>query len=108
MANATEKKPAPAKKPAAKKTTNKPAASKATAASSKPKAAKKVTAKKAAPKKIPAKKTSNTTSSKIGAAERYRMVETAAYFIAERNDFAGNSTDYWIAAEVQITKMLAK
>jgi hypothetical protein len=34
------------------------------------------------------------------------MVETAAYFIAERNNFTGSSADYWIAAEVQIKKML--
>ena len=36
------------------------------------------------------------------AEERYRMVQTAAYFIAERDGFAGKSTDYWIAAELQI------
>jgi hypothetical protein len=87
----TEKKPV-AKKPAAKKETT-----------SNAKAVKKATAKKS-----PAKKTSNSTTSKISAAERYRMVETAAYFIAERNGFAGSSTDYWIAAEVQIKRMLAK
>ena len=57
---------------------------------------------------VAAKKTSKTSSAKISAAERYRMVETAAYFIAERHDFTGNSTDYWITAEAQIKKMLAK
>ena len=107
MASTPEKKPAVAKKPAAKKTvTKKPAAKKPAAskpAASKPKAAKKIVTKKA-----PAKKTSKAASTKIGAAERYRMVETAAYFIAERNGFKGNSADNWIAAEVQIAKMLAK
>ena len=96
MASATEKKPAAIKKPAAKKVT-KPAVSKVKAVA-KPKAA----------KKVAAKKTSKTSSAKISAAERYRMVETAAYFIAERHDFTGNSTDYWITAEAQIKKMLAK
>jgi Protein of unknown function (DUF2934) len=102
MASTSEKKPAVAKKPAAKKVaTKKPAASKpaaSKAAASKPKAA----------KKIATKKTSKAASTKIGAAERYRMVETAAYFIAERNGFKGNSADNWIAAEAQIAKMLAK
>lgn len=36
------------------------------------------------------------------------MVETAAYFMAGRSNFAGSSSDYWIAAEAQIKKMLAK
>ena len=104
MASTTEKKPAAAKKPAAKKpAVKKPTANKATAAASEPKAAKKAPAKKAA-----TKKSSTMTTAKIGAAERYRMVETAAYFMAERNGFAGSSTDYWIAAEVQIKRMLAK
>ena len=100
MASTTEKKPAVKKsiprEPAAKKVT-KPAVSKAKAVA-KPKAA----------KKVAAKNTSKTSSAKISAAERYRMVETAAYFIAERNNFAGNSSEYWVAAEAQIKKMLAK
>lgn len=86
----TEKKPV-AKKPVAKKPV-----------------AKKVAAKKSVAKKTTVIKTSKTSSTKISAAERYRMVETAAYFIAERNGFAGSSADYWIAAEVQIKRMLAK
>jgi hypothetical protein len=87
----TEKKPA-AKNPTAKKATSKPAATKTKAA--------------VASKAKPVKKVSKTASAKIGAAERYKMVETAAYFIAERNNFAGSSADCWIAAEVQIKKML--
>lgn len=91
-AKTTEKKPA----------TKKPAASKPKAVV----AGKAKSVKKAAAEKAPAKKVSKTTITKIGAAERYKMVETAAYFIAERNNFAGTSADYWIAAEVQIKKML--
>jgi Protein of unknown function (DUF2934) len=92
------------KKPASKKAASKPAATKTKAAV----AGKVKPVKKVAAKKEPAKKVSKTSSVKIGAAERYKMVETAAYFIAERNNFSGNSADYWIAAEVQIKKMLAK
>jgi hypothetical protein len=33
------------------------------------------------------------------------MTEVAAYFIAERDSFAGSAVDYWIAAEIQIGKM---
>lgn len=99
MASTTEKKPAVAKKSAPKK----PTASKAKSTTSKPKAVKKVVAKKTA-----ANKTSKTSSIKISAAEHYKMIETASYFIAERHGFAGSSTDYWIAAEAQIKNLLAK
>ncbi|BCM24843.1 DUF2934 domain-containing protein [Methyloradius palustris] len=79
----------------------KPAAAKPTAT------AKKVAApakKAAAPKaKSPAKP-----SSKIGPEERYRMTEVAAYYIAERDGFGGNPSDYWIKAEAQINSLLKK
>jgi hypothetical protein len=38
--------------------------------------------------------------------ERYRMVETTAYFIAERNGFQGDSTEHWAAAEREIAAKL--
>ncbi|HEY0666027.1 MAG TPA: DUF2934 domain-containing protein [Gallionella sp.] len=38
--------------------------------------------------------------------ERYRMVQTAAYFIAERCGFQGDSAAHWAAAELEITAML--
>jgi Protein of unknown function (DUF2934) len=109
MASTIEKKPVAVKKSATKKpatkkaNASKPAVGKATTTASKPKAVK-----KAASKKAPAKKASKTALTKISAAERYRMIETAAYFIAERNGFKGNSADNWVAAEAQIAKMLAK
>jgi hypothetical protein len=107
---ATPKKPAtaapvvkatPAVKPAPtpKKAIAKPAAAK-------PAVAKKVAApakKATAPKKTAAK-----TSSKIGPEERYRMTEVAAYYIAERDGFGGNPSDYWIKAEAQINLLLKK
>ena len=70
-------------------------------------AAKKPAAKKPAPKKAAIKKTAASKPNKISAEERYRMVEVAAYFMAERNKFAGNPVGYWTAAEVQIKKMLS-
>lgn len=33
---------------------------------------------------------------------RHKMIQDAAYFMAERNGFAGGAMDYWIAAEAQI------
>ena len=70
-------------------------------------AAKKPAAKKPAPKKAAIKKAVASKPNKISAEERYRMVEVAAYFMAERNKFAGNPVGYWTAAEVQIKKMLS-
>jgi Protein of unknown function (DUF2934) len=42
------------------------------------------------------------TKAKLTPEERYRMVETAAYFIAERHGFQGRSDEHWAAAERQI------
>jgi hypothetical protein len=46
--------------------------------------------------------------SKMSAEERYRMVEVAAYFLAERNNFKGNPVEYWTQAEAQISNLLAQ
>ena len=89
MAKAPAKKTSAAKKP----TTVKPAAKKPAAA-------------KTAPKKTVAKKATKARS--IGAEERYKMIEVAAYYIAERNHFKGNSTDFWIAAEAEISAKIGK
>ena len=80
---------APTKKPVAKKP-----------ATAKPAAAKTV-AKKPAAKKA-------TKARSIGAEERYKMIEVAAYYIAERNHFKGNSTDFWVAAEAEISAKIGK
>jgi len=76
----------------ASKTTKKPAATKTAAE-------KKAPAKKAAPKKT-------AKTRKIGAEERYRMIEVAAYYLAENNGFQGSTLDYWVAAEAQVDAML--
>jgi len=36
------------------------------------------------------------------------MVQTAAYFIAERNGFGGCSADHWVAAELEIAGKLGQ
>ena len=38
--------------------------------------------------------------------ERYRMVETAAYFIAEQHGFQGRSDEHWADAEREISARL--
>ncbi|MCX7193295.1 MAG: DUF2934 domain-containing protein [Proteobacteria bacterium] len=59
--------------------------------------------KAAAPKARPAAKQEVAQPS---AQERYRMVETAAYYIAERSGFQGCTTDHWAAAEIEIAAKL--
>jgi len=88
-------------KPVAKKPAAKPAAKTAAA---KP-AAKKPVAKKAAAKK-PAAPMSKKVVAAPGAEERYKMVEVAAYYIAERNGFVGDPSAFWAEAEMQISKLL--
>lgn len=75
---------------------------------------KKAAAKPKAATKAPAAKKA-TTSTKKPAAERktkststspeqrYKMIEVAAFYLAEKDGFAGNPVDYWIAAELQIS-----
>lgn len=92
-----EKAAAPAKKTVAKKAAE--PAKKAPAA------------KPAAEKKTPAKKAAAPRKSKkmeYSPEDRYRMVQTAAYFIAERNGFQGCSSEHWSAAEIEISRMLGK
>ena len=93
MAEAKSTKPA-VKKPAAKP--KKPVV-KAAAKPAAKSAVKKTVAKKPAPKK---------STAAPGAEERYRMIEVAAYYIAERNGFAGDPKLFWAEAEIQISKLL--
>lgn len=111
-----------AKKPAV---TTKPAAKKTTAATTTKATTKKVTAKAATTKTATAKKPATTLSKPIAPVaqkkpaasakapgaptpeQRYRMVQDAAYFIAEKNGFKAGSMDYWIAAEIEIETVLS-
>jgi hypothetical protein len=93
-----------AKKPAVKK----PAAAVKKAATA-------GTKKKAPVKKAAGKKAATSTAKPAGTKknvakptpeERYRMVETTAYFIAERNGFQGDSAEHWAEAEREIATRL--
>lgn len=58
----------------------------------------------------PAKKMAGTKQSSVAEAitpeQRYRMVEEAAYYIAERHGFAGDNHAYWFEAEKEIEAQL--
>jgi hypothetical protein len=104
----TAKKHAAAKPPKAKAATVKRAvtpAAKKKAAATKTAVVKKsqastpvTTAKPIAPKK----------AAKLTPEERYRMVETTAYFIAERHGFQGRSDEHWAAAELEVAARLGQ
>lgn len=80
----------------------KPKKTTTTKTETKPKAAAK---KEPAVKKTAAKPTAKKTKAiSISPEHRYRMIEVAAYYLAEKDGFAGNPVDYWIAAEAQISK----
>ena len=70
--------------------------------------------KKPATAKTVAKKSTNPTKKvsrkprDIGAEERYKMIEVAAYYIAERHHFKGNAIDFWVAAETEISRKIGK
>lgn len=91
----SEKKVATAKKAAAPKAAAKPKASTAKTAT----AAKKTTAAKSTAN--PAAKKSKASTANLE--QRYRMIEVAAYYLAEKDGFAGNPVEYWIMAEAQIS-----
>lgn len=46
-------------------------------------------------------------SSQITPEQRYHMIETAAYFLAEQHGFNGNPEEEWLVAENQIDHQLA-
>lgn len=92
MAENTEKKEVKTKKATTAKAEAKPKAP------SKAKAGEKATA----AKKTAAKPTTRKSKAVSASPEhRYRMIEVAAYYLAEKDGFAGNPVDYWITAESQ-------
>lgn len=95
---AEEKKTVKPKKASTAKAEAKPKAPAKPKASAKPKTAVKAgtAAKKPAVKKTKAA----TENSQL----RYKMIEVAAYYLAEKDGFGGNPVDYWIAAELQFSK----
>jgi hypothetical protein len=95
---------------ASTKPTSKAAADKAPA-TRKPRAA---STKSAAEKKPSTRKSAASATAaaagklQMSAEERYRMVEVAAYYLAERNNFAGSPVEYWSQAEAQISSLLGE
>lgn len=55
-------------------------------------------------KKAPAGKK----NSRVSPEERYKMIEQAAYFKAEKARFQGNPQAHWHAAEAEVDAILAK
>lgn len=72
----------------------------------KPTVKKTATTKKPAVKKAAPKKTSTAKKRTISAEERYKMIEVAAYYIAEHNHFQGSAIDFWVAAEAEVSKKI--
>lgn len=81
----------------------KPAVKKAAVSAEKAVAPKVAAVKKVAVKKAVTKKSSPAPS----AEERYRMVQDAAYYLAEKNNFKSSAMSYWIAAEREINEFLS-
>ncbi len=55
-----------------------------------------------------APETDSAAVAKPSAEERYRMIESAAYFIAEKDGFQGCATHYWSVAEQEIALRLGE
>lgn len=94
------------KSPAKKAAASKPAPKKAAPKKAAPK--KKAVAKKAAPTK--AAPIANTTAPReVTARERWNMIATAAYYLAERRGFqGGDPAQDWTEAERQIDEQLVR
>ncbi len=95
---------------ATSKTTKTPAVEKKPAAPKIAAAPKPVAEKKPAVEKKPAAKKTSTkkTVTANSPFERYKMIEVAAYYMAEKDGFKGSAADYWTAAEKEIDKKLGK
>lgn len=91
------------------KTAKAPVKAKAAAAPKAP-VVKKTAARKApvaaAPAKKPAAPKKTTRKKVVTGEERFRMVQEAAYYIAERNGFAGDDQRYWSEAEATIDALV--
>ncbi|MBU0679009.1 MAG: DUF2934 domain-containing protein [Verrucomicrobia bacterium] len=108
---ATEKKKTTAKKSTAKKTVKTtvkkaaPKTSKVAAGTKKKAPAAKSTVKKTTTKPS-AKKAKPAAVRSVSPQERYRMIELAAYYIAEKNGFGNDNHAYWVQAEKEIDAQL--
>lgn len=87
------------------------ATSKTSESASKKTTTKKVTAKvtEAKPEKMAAKTTKrkkSTAPTVTTSEDRIKMIEVAAYYIAEKNGFGENHMDYWLQAEQEVDAKL--
>ncbi|MBN2164065.1 MAG: DUF2934 domain-containing protein [Pontiellaceae bacterium] len=98
-AKKTAAKKAPAKKAPAKKVAEKKVPAEKVVE-------KKAPAKKAAAKKAPAKKKAAAKKVSYTAEQVYSMIEQAAYFAAENDNFSKNPAEYWAQAEASIKAMV--
>ncbi|NCA81860.1 MAG: DUF2934 domain-containing protein [Opitutae bacterium] len=62
---------------------------------------------KAAPKAVAAAKPAAKKKPEISPEQRYKMIEQAAYFIAERHGFNGDSAYFWSLAEAEVGHRLS-
>ena len=83
-----------------KKSPAKKAVAKAAPAPKKPAA-------KSAPKAVRAAKPVAPKAPAPSPEDRYRMIEQAAYFIAERHGFNGDSAYFWSLAEAEVNSRLS-
>jgi Protein of unknown function (DUF2934) len=85
-------------------TTKQSTEAKTTTKAAKPKVTKAATKSTPAKKTATPKKTSKAAkTAEISPSERYKMIEVAAYYIAEKNNFSGNAAEYWVMAEREIS-----
>ena len=76
--------------------------------------AKKAAAPKTAPKKTASEKAAKPATSRkktakpaiVTSEERYKMIEVAAYYIAEKKGFGHDHMNYWLEAEQEINAKL--
>lgn len=54
------------------------------------------------PASIPEGSISENNSTGSSNQESYEMIQQAAYFIAENNNFSGDAVSYWLEAEAQV------
>ena len=61
---------------------------------------------KVAPKAAPVAKAVAAKKPQVSPEQRYRMIEEAAYFIAERHGFNGDSAYFWSLAEAEVNSRM--
>lgn len=102
----TNKKTTRTKKPAAAKTSV-PSA-KAVAAEAKPAATPAAVKTALKPTPAPAPVATKIEQKTISKAERQRLIEQTAYFVAERHGFQGDASQHWATAEAEVDADLRK